>query len=94
MIFQFKINIFEERNHKIFEFQSQRPAGIIYCRTRESTEDVAKLLSNKGVTIKAYHAGLSDKERIRVQNEWMSGKCPVISATVSFGMGIDKAAVR
>ena len=70
------------------------PSGIIYCRTRESTEDIVKLLLKKGLTIQAYHAGLSDKQRIQVQNDWMSGKCPVISATVSFGMGIDKAAVR
>ncbi|EEB12432.1 DNA helicase recq5, putative [Pediculus humanus corporis] len=76
------------------EKKSMLPSGIIYCRTRESTEDIVKLLLKKGLTIQAYHAGLSDKQRIQVQNDWMSGKCPVISATVSFGMGIDKAAVR
>jgi ATP-dependent DNA helicase Q5 len=29
-----------------------------------------------------------------VQNQWMEGKVPVIAATVSFGMGVDKASVR
>lgn len=37
---------------------------------------------------------MSDKERCRVQDDWMDEKCPVISATVSFGMGIDKSNVR
>jgi len=33
-------------------------------------------------------------ERSSVQEEWMDGKVPVITATVSFGMGVDKATVR
>ena len=43
---------------------------------------------------KAYHAGLKDRERSEVQEQWMDGKVPVITATVSFGMGVDKASVR
>jgi superfamily II DNA helicase RecQ len=38
--------------------------------------------------------GLHAKERIQVQEDWMDGKYPVISATVSFGMGVDKGSVR
>lgn len=38
--------------------------------------------------------GLKTSERIAVQNKWMQGECPCISATVSFGMGVDKATVR
>lgn len=38
--------------------------------------------------------GLPAKERSEIQQQWMEGICPVIVATVSFGMGVDKANVR
>lgn len=38
--------------------------------------------------------GLRDKDRGSVQDSWTQGDYPVISATVSFGMGVDKASVR
>ncbi|CAH1403089.1 unnamed protein product [Nezara viridula] len=74
--------------------KSERGCGIIYCRTRELTEEVATVLSMKGVPTVSYHAGLKDKDRITVQESWTQGDFPVISATVSFGMGVDKATVR
>ena len=43
---------------------------------------------------KAYHAALKPSERTEVQDDWMEGRVPVIAATVSFGMGVDKANVR
>ena len=39
-------------------------------------------------------SGLKSKERLLTQEEWMSGHVPVIVATISFGMGVDKANVR
>ncbi|KAG7174421.1 ATP-dependent DNA helicase Q5-like [Homarus americanus] len=68
--------------------------GIIYCRTRAATAELAAQLSKKGIPTKAYHAGLKGKERSQVQEDWMDGILPVITATVSFGMGVDKASVR
>lgn len=73
---------------------NQLPCGIVYCRTRESVEHVAIGLQKQGVTARAYHAGLNATDRKQVQEEWMAGKYQVICATVSFGMGVDKATVR
>lgn len=39
-------------------------------------------------------SGLKASDRTLVQNEWMEEKVPVIVATISFGMGVDKANVR
>ena len=49
---------------------------------------------SKGIPAKAYHAGLGLGVRSNVQSDWMEGRVPVIAATVSFGMGVDKANVR
>ncbi|XP_070552509.1 ATP-dependent DNA helicase Q5-like [Ptychodera flava] len=70
-----------------------RGCGIIYARTRDSCETLANWLSRKGISAKAYHAGLKS-DRTEVQNDWMEGKVSVIVATISFGMGVDKASVR
>ncbi|XP_044260563.1 ATP-dependent DNA helicase Q5 [Tribolium madens] len=68
--------------------------GIVYCRTREQTEAVTYKLNSLGVKTRAYHAGLKNSERLECQEEWQRGDTQVICATISFGMGVDKATVR
>ena len=66
----------------------------MYCRSREACSEVASRLTCHDIPAKAYHAGLKASLRTEVQTDWMEGKVPVIVATISFGMGVDKANVR
>lgn len=68
--------------------------GIIYCRTRNATQEVAQFLCERGIRADFYHAGLGYKVRALKQAQWTSGECKVIVATNAFGMGIDKPDVR
>uniref|UniRef100_H2YNF8 ATP-dependent DNA helicase n=1 Tax=Ciona savignyi TaxID=51511 RepID=H2YNF8_CIOSA len=69
-------------------------SGIIYCHKREDCMTLSAELLKRGIHAKPYHAGLSNKERESVQNDWTLGKVPIIVATISFGMGVDKSNVR
>jgi ATP-dependent DNA helicase RecQ len=74
-----------------------RSAGgpsLVYTATRKKSERVAEALGKRGVRARAYHAGLDDDERARVQDEWTAGALDVVVATNAFGMGVDKSDVR
>ncbi|WKZ63657.1 MAG: ATP-dependent DNA helicase RecQ [Saprospiraceae bacterium] len=68
--------------------------GIVYCRNRRATAEIASFLSGHGISADFYHAGLDQKRLSDVQRGWMEGKIRVIVATTAFGMGIDKPDVR
>merc|ERR1711962_1106638 len=71
-----------------------KSVAIVYCRTREACETLASKLTTKHINSKPFHSGLPKEKCKEVQKEWMEGFLPVICATISFGMGIDKATVR
>jgi len=67
--------------------------GVVYTGTRKNAELICKRLQSSGVKTTFYHAGLSDKERKKVQEEWAENGGTIV-ATCAFGMGIDKSDVR
>lgn len=68
--------------------------GIIYSRNRKNTVEIAQWLQKCGVSADFYHAGLSNLDRERKQEEWIENKTRIMVSTNAFGMGIDKADVR
>lgn len=69
-------------------------SGIIYCISRKEVDALAITLRSAGIKVAPYHAGLSDEERHRNQEAFVSERVDVVVATVAFGMGIDKSNVR
>ena len=77
-----------------FVQEHQNECGIIYCLTRKKTEELAQYLCDNQLPAAAYHAGLDTETRRSVQQKFLSGELPVITATNAFGMGINKADIR
>jgi ATP-dependent DNA helicase RecQ len=69
-------------------------AGIVYCGSRDGSEKLAEALGREGHAAAAYHAGLPAKTREQRLADFMSGRIGVMTATIAFGMGINKADVR
>ncbi len=68
--------------------------GIVYCHSRAATERLADKLQKAGINAKPYHAGLPHEERQANQHDFVYGQTQVMTATIAFGMGIDKPDVR
>jgi ATP-dependent DNA helicase RecQ len=69
-------------------------AGIVYALSRKRVDQVSERLQSAGFSAAAYHAGLPDDERKRVQDAFRRDDIRIVVATVAFGMGIDKPNVR
>ncbi len=69
-------------------------ATIIYCYSRKETEEIAEMLQQEGIKAKAYHAGLPNEIRNAVQDQFLKDDIQVVTATIAFGMGVDKPNIR
>jgi RecQ family ATP-dependent DNA helicase len=69
-------------------------SGIVYTSTRKSVEQITQKLRDARLSVIGYHAGMTDEERVRAQDDFMTGRAQVIVATNAFGMGIDKPDIR
>ncbi len=69
-------------------------AGIVYCLSRRKVEETAKFLNDQAITALPYHAGLDSAVRQRHQDRFLREDGIVMTATIAFGMGIDKPDVR
>lgn len=72
----------------------KKQSVIIYCFSRRDTEIISQNLRENKFKARAYHAGLTSKERSEVQDLFIKDEIHIIVATIAFGMGIDKPDVR
>lgn len=69
-------------------------SGIIYCISRREVDATAAELQADGYRVAPYHAGLTDEDRHKHQDQFVNDQVDIVVATVAFGMGIDKPDVR
>jgi ATP-dependent DNA helicase RecQ len=92
----FGVSIPKDKKESIRRYLSVHASesGIIYCATRKNVEEIHEMLLRDGIPATRYHAGLSDEERQKNQDDFLYDRRPVMVATNAFGMGIDKSNVR
>ena len=69
-------------------------SGIVYCGTRAKTETLAAALNDAGLRAAAYHGGMEAETRREVERRFQQEDGLIVTATVAFGMGIDKPDIR
>jgi ATP-dependent DNA helicase RecQ len=82
-----------EKHVRLPAFVGERRA-LVYASTRRKAEAAAATLKAHGARAAAYHAGLPEDERTRVQDAFAAGTLRVVCATNAFGMGIDRPDVE
>ena len=87
-----KVNPLEQTLDFLEKYPNQ--SGIIYCFSRRQVDDLYEELHYRGFSVLPYHAGLSDSERKRHQEQFIKDDVQIIVATIAFGMGINKPNVR
>ena len=74
--------------------REHKNVGIIYCQTRKSVKELAKVLIANKINCGIYHGGLKSSERSIMLQSWLKEEIKIMVATNAFGMGIDKPNVR
>ncbi len=91
----FEVEKPKDKKSSLLKFleNKKEQSGVIYCSTRKDVDSVSNFLMDNGYLAKPYHAGLSDYDRHKNQDDFIFDKINIIVATNAFGMGIDKSNV-
>lgn len=79
---------------KMVKTEFIKMSGLIYCITKKDCIKVSEKLKKCGIRCDFYHSEVDPLKKNQIQDQWMSGEIQILVATVAFGMGIDKQAVR
>ena len=63
--------------------------SIIFTNTRNKCESIASNLQEKGIKISAYHSGLTNEERKKIEDDFRSQRIYGVVATAALAAGVD-----
>lgn len=91
----FEVQKPKDKYQSLLKYLKENPgkSGIVYCSTRKTVEEVCDSLISDNFKATRYHAGLSEGERNKSQEDFLFDRKPLMVATNAFGMGIDKSNV-
>ncbi len=78
---------------KILSDKDMRPC-VVFCSSREGTEEWAGRIKERGYDTAYYHALLEKDEKKRIEEWFFSSKDGVLFATIAYGMGVSKDDIR
>jgi helicase len=79
-----------QREYKMISNIGNRGQTIVFTNSRRKTVEIAESLRQAGVqNAHAYHSGLSNTLRKRIETKFSSGKCPIVVSTYALGAGVD-----
>ena len=92
----FSVETPKNKANYILDFlqENQNQSGIIYCSTRKQVDALYNTLHTSNYSVSKYHAGMTEKQRSKSQEEFTFDKTNIMVATNAFGMGIDKSNIR
>lgn len=67
---------------------------IVYASRTKTIDNLCKRLINDGYYASKFHGQMEKEDKIKEQNDFMSGKTSIMVATSAFGMGVDKSDVE
>lgn len=81
----------KEKTDLIVEFLEKRPndRGIIFCRTKAGTQNLANQLKEEGFSVEALEGNMQQKERDRAMRIFKNGNCQCLISTDVSARGID-----
>ncbi|MCW5515538.1 ATP-dependent DNA helicase RecQ [Muriicola sp. Z0-33] len=87
----YKVLIQEDKQYHLKQLcKATVNSGIVYVRSRKSTEALCAYLNKQGISSAYFHGGISKGEKKKKLEQWLSNEKKIMVATNAFGMGVDK----